>query len=298
MPSLSLPQLPAPVFVVAGKQKTLAEPITVTGIGVHSNHQSTVTIEPMSANSGFHIASHNTEMEKITASQLESTPMCTSLKLRNGHRVSMVEHLLAALAGSGIFNAAIRVMGTELPILDGSAGPWVDGLLQAGIVELAEPQRALCLPELEVRDQNSFLRCAPSEKTGLEITASFGVPHSGFGTHQTTFQLQRPQLFQQQLAPARTFGFLKDWEQLKQQNRALGASLENTIVFTPAGLHPSQRLRFEQEPLRHKIVDVLGDLAIVGIPLHGKIETHQPSHRCNQRLALLLDHWVQHHNCP
>ena len=295
MPLPSPLQLPAPIFVTAGKQKTLAKPITVTGVGVHSNQQSTVTIEPMSANSGFHIASHLHPFEKLNAEQLEDIPMCTALRLSCGHRVSMVEHLLAALAGMGVFNAAIRVLGTELPILDGSASPWVERLTQAGIVELAEPQKGLCLPALELQDGNSSIYCTPSTESGLQITASVEIAHSGFGSHRATFLLQKPQTFQQQLAPARTFGFLEDWERLKQQNRARGASLENTIVFTASGLHPAQQLRLDQEPLRHKIIDIIGDLAIVGYPICGIVEAHQPSHRCNQRLVALLDRWVRHH---
>ena len=97
---------------------------------------------------GFHIASYQHPMEKLTAEQLEDIPMCTALRLSSGHRVSMVEHLLAALAGMGIFNAAIHVLGAELPILDGSASPWVEKIKQAGIVELADPQKALRLPLL------------------------------------------------------------------------------------------------------------------------------------------------------
>ena len=234
-------------------------------------------------------------MEKITAEHLEDIPMCTALRLSSGHRVSMVEHLLAALAGVGVFNAAIRVLGAELPILDGSASPWVEKINQAGIVELAAPQKSLCLPALELQDGKSSIQCTPNTDSELQITASVEIAHSGFGSHRATFLLHNPQIFQQQLAPARTFGFLKDWQQLKQQNRARGASLENTVVFTPAGLHPDQKLRFDQEPLRHKIIDIIGDLATVGYPICGRVDAHQPSHRCNQRLAALLDRWVRHH---
>ena len=205
-------------------------------------------------------------------------------------RVSTVEHLLAALSATGVDNATVETDGEELPILDGSASGWLALLERAGQVMTASPRRTLCVrKEVEVVWGERRISASPADSFCFRCEIDFD--HPLIGRQVLEVPEFNPDVFKEELAGARTFGFEKDAERLHQAGLARGASLENTIVLSDDGLLNEEGLRWPDEFVRHKALDLIGDLALLGAPLRGRVEVQRGGHALHHALleALLAD---------
>ena len=243
---------------------TLAGSVEYDGIGLHTGERSKVRLGP-SLQQGFWLGwidEPKRPLIRLHPAYVAATMLCTSLRI--GHRhLYTVEHLLAALAGCGVTHAEIRVQGSEIPLLDGSALPWVEAIANIGLQQLG-PRSKLNLPKLPytLRRDQSFVVMLPSEQ--LQLSAAVDFPQAAIGQQFISFDLT-PQLFVDEIAPARTFGFREQIEQLKSADLIKGGALDNALVCDGSRwLNPP--LRFADEPVRHKLLDLLGDLALVGLP--------------------------------
>jgi UDP-3-O-[3-hydroxymyristoyl] N-acetylglucosamine deacetylase len=211
---------------------------------------------------------------------------------RNGATVETVEHLLAALVSVGVDNIYIDLTHNEVPIMDGSSAPFLYLVQEAGVKRLASPRRYLkILRPVQIANGDKRIAIYPSDHFKVSYTISFDHP---LLRHQSRTERITEQSFAESIAPARTFGFLKEVEMLRQNGLALGGSLENAIVIGDAGV--LNALRFEDEFVRHKILDVIGDLALVGHPIVGHVVAHRAGHALHTALAARLleerDAWV------
>jgi UDP-3-O-[3-hydroxymyristoyl] N-acetylglucosamine deacetylase len=208
--------------------------------------------------------------------QLATTLVKGSIKLQT------VEHLLSALMGLEIEHLRIEVDGEELPILDGSARPWVDAILAAGIAELPGRRRFIrILRPIEVRQGEKWIRVSPHEGLRIRYTIDFDHPAIGRQARELTLT---PLKFRQEVGAARTFCLSSEVEWMQKNGLALGGSLDNAVVFGPEG-PLNDALRFEDEAVRHKILDLVGDLALLGAPLLGLVEAHAAGHALHAQLA-------------
>lgn len=258
-------------------QKTLARPVTVSGIGLHRGEPVILTVFPAAANTGIRFVREDLPgrpMVPAHYSRVLSTARATTLG--EGEAVfSTVEHLLAALHGVGVDNALVQVEGPELPILDGSALPFTELILEAGLRSLPWPRTYLMVQRpVELRENGSWMRVSPGR---LSITYSIDFPHPLIRRQRYSVSLASD-TFRREIAPARTFGFLKEVQYLQSQGLALGGSLDNALVLDDSGLLNPGGLRFPEEFVRHKILDAVGDLALLGLPLVGRVEVSRGSH--------------------
>ncbi len=266
---------------------TLGGSVLRGGVGLHTGQESTVKLFP-SEKAGFHVSFSDLNQEPITlnVNQVLDSRLCTTLSFGDRH-LSTVEHLLAALAGYGLSHVNIEVSGEEIPLLDGSAMGWVDAIKEAGIVSATTPR--LAPPEIHkplvLNQGNSVITATPSDK--FKLVGIIDFPYPSIGRQMFIAELT-PSLFVRELAPARTFGFVDQIEQLKGAGLIKGGSLENSLVCDSEGwLNPP--LRFEDEPIRHKILDLIGDLALVGFP-KAQVLVYRGSHSLHTDLALALLH--------
>ncbi len=201
-------------------------------------------------------------------------------------KVATVEHLLAALLAEGIDNAVIEVSGEEVPVLDGSAAPWVEQIRAAGRVDQAAPRRTLVITApVEVTDGDRTARLLPCD--GLEVSATIIFDHPTIGTQQLDLHLQNG-TFGHELAWARTFGFLAEVEAMHRMGLALGGGLDNAVVYDGTGVVNPDGLRSPDEAVRHKLLDMVGDLALAGVAVQGRFEAIRPGHALNQALVAAL----------
>jgi UDP-3-O-[3-hydroxymyristoyl] N-acetylglucosamine deacetylase len=264
------------------RQTTLRAPVCVSGVGMHSGAESRVTIHPAPAGAGVQFFSGAVRIP-ARAAFVVSTARCTSLG-RGEARIDTVEHLLSALYGLGVDNAEIVVEGPEIPILDGSALPWVGALLGAGIKEMLAEGRApgLSAPVV-LRDGDSWLVAAPAGSFSVTCVTQFD--HPLLGTQAATFSAD-PARYAAEIAPARTFGFAAEVEALRKAGLARGGSLDNALIVY--GDHFSDALRVPDECLRHKALDLLGDLSLAGGRIHAAVTAIKPGHRINTAFAAML----------
>jgi UDP-3-O-[3-hydroxymyristoyl] N-acetylglucosamine deacetylase len=209
-------------------------------------------------------------------------PQQLQTALMNGEaNVETVEHLLAALRSMGVDNVCVELNHPEVPIMDGSSAPWVYLIQDAGVKELSAPRKMIqVLRQIQVQQGDKRMALFPADRFKVTYTISFD--HPLLRHQQKTLDLDE-QVFVDEIAPARTFGFLKEVEMLRQRGLALGGSLENAIVLGETGvLNP---LRFEDEFVRHKILDVVGDLALVGYPILGHLVVHRGGHALHTAFA-------------
>jgi len=203
---------------------------------------------------------------------------------RAGASVATVEHLLSALAGVGVDDVLVDLDGPEVPIMDGSSAPFVDLLIEAGIRGQGSPRRYIKILEpIEVQSRDKWLRLAPADERSIEYTIAFDHPQL---RHQSKAYRLSPESFVVEIAPARTFGFLRDVDLLRENGLAKGGTLDNAIVFGPQG--PLQPLRFSDECVRHKILDAIGDLAMAGMPVLGALTAYRAGHALHAALVQRL----------
>ena len=268
-------------------QKTLAQPLSFSGIGLHSGRRVEVTLYPASANQGLRfIRADLPGRPQIRAhySRVVDTTRATSLG-ENGATLATVEHLLAALGGLGVDNALIEVDGPEMPIMDGSAAPFSRFIAAAGLRALAWPRAYLMVREtVELRQGDQWMRVRPGVP---RITYTIDFDHPLIRRQRYTVPL-RAETFQSEIAPARTFGFLKEVQYLQSRGLALGASLDNAVALDDLSVVNPGGFRFPEECVRHKILDAVGDLTLLGLPLLGHLEVGKGSHELHYSFIKLL----------
>lgn len=259
-------------------QQTIRKKIACQGIGIHSGQPVRLLLRPAPANTGIVFIRQDlpgTPAIPARASRILASTLATTIGTPEAF-VATVEHLLAALAGLGVDNIYIEIDGPEVPILDGSAAPFVALLQQAGIKPLRWPRAFFQLRQpVEVRDGDKWLRVEPAPTPSYTYTIEFD--HPVIGRQEFTVSGQ-PQVFVKELAPARTFGFLRDVARLQEQGQARGGSLANAVVLDDQGVLNPEGLRFADEFVRHKLVDLIGDLALLGWPLLGRVQVYKGSH--------------------
>lgn len=258
-------------------QKTLARPVTFTGIGLHRGRPATMIVFPAAASTGIRFVREDLPNQpQVPAHHTCVLDTSRATTLGEGNAVfSTVEHLLAALRGVGVDNALIQVEGPEIPIMDGSAAPFTELLLEAGLRPLPYPRAYLVIQRsIEYRENDQWMRVTPGQP---RITYSIDFPHPLIKRQRYSIALNTPE-FRREIAPARTFGFLKEVEHLHSQGLALGGSLDNALVLSDSGVLNPGGLRFPEEFVRHKILDAVGDLALLGMPLLGRVEVSRGSH--------------------
>lgn len=275
-------------------QTTLAREIAVKGVGVHAGIEATLTLKPAPADTGIvfvrSFADQPARKAQVTRQSVQATDLATVLGDRSGILVSTVEHALAALSGLGVDNAILAIDGPEVPILDGSAAPFVQAIDEAGIVKAGGRRRFLkVLKPVRVENGASFGELLPYD-AGFRMEVEIDFAHSGIGRQRFAANLS-PAVFRRELAAARTFGFLKDVERLRAAGYARGASLDNTVCLADEGVLNPEGLRFSDEFVRHKAMDAVGDLALAGLPLLARFRSYRGGHKLNFQMvdALLSD---------
>ena len=264
---------------------TLAHEVCLAGKGLHTGMTTQVTLAPRECG-GFAMGRSPGAMVSLDPSQVVASRLCTRLQLPTGV-VDTVEHLLAALAGVGISDVLILVDGPEIPVLDGSALPWVEAIGTAGLQRLGTRHGGVNVTSvLHVQQADGYVLAMPYK--GLRLSAAVSYASTAIG--QQFYELElNPATFVAQVAPARTFGFAEQVETLRAAGLIKGGSLKTALVCDRNHwLNPP--LRFANEPVRHKLLDLIGDLALVGLP-QGHISAYRASHALHTRLAAkLMDH--------
>ena len=266
-------------------RRTLRREVACTGIGLHCGRPVRLRLVPAPAEHGIRFVRTDVGVEiKATLAHIGSQDHATTLQL-DGVSIGTVEHLLGALAGLGIDDVRVEVDGPEVPVLDGSAAPFVILLHEAGLRPLAVPRQLLRVKApVEVVHGTKSARLVPSEHFEVSYTIGFDHP---LLRHQALSLRVTPRSFTDQIAPARTFGFLREVELLRKSGLALGGSLENAVVIGETGVL-NNKLRFEDEFVRHKILDAIGDLALVGHPIIGRFEATRAGHALHAAVATKL----------
>jgi UDP-3-O-[3-hydroxymyristoyl] N-acetylglucosamine deacetylase len=265
-----------------GYQKTLGASVSLSGIGVHSGKQVTIRFNPADADTGIVFVPKGSEAgsRRIPAlvSEVGSTALCTVLG--RGPRVATVEHVMAALYGLGIDNALVEIDGEEAPVMDGSAAPFVEALDQAGIECLDTKRRYIrVLKPVRVESGSSWAEFRPYRGTRFEVEIDF---ESGAVGRQALAIDLDSDAFRRDVSRARTFGFMRDVEKLWASGYALGSSLENTVVIGDDDrVINLEGLRYEDEFVRHKTLDAIGDLALAGARFLGCFRSYKGGHKLN-----------------
>ncbi len=279
----------------AGRQTTLREPARITGIGVHSGSPVTVIIHPAEPDTGivFLRCGANGQNDRELPANfrfVSATEFATVLGDATGPAVCTTEHVLAALYGSGVDNAVVEVDGPEVPIMDGSAAPFVDAIDRAGVAATSAPRRYIkVLKPVRVNADGCYGELRPHAR-GLRLETEIEFDHPMIGRQKLTLDV-KPNVFRSELARARTFGFMRDVTKLWSAGYALGASFENTVVIAEDRILNAEGVRFSDEFVRHKAVDALGDLALAGAPLLGAYRSVRGGHKLNHAVvsALMAD---------
>ena len=270
------------------KQHTLGCEVCGEGIGLHSGARVTMRLKPARSNYGIRFRRMDMASRPYISAhqhQVSDTLLATSLGC-DGASVSTVEHLMAAFLGSSIDNVLVELNGPEVPIFDGSATPYLKLLQRAGIQEQQAPRQCLKIQRpLLVQDGDAYIKAIPADSFGVRYVIDF--PHPLVGRQEFTWNFSES-AFAGEIAKARTFGFLKDVQKLKRMGMARGGSLDNAIVFDDHGLLNRDGFRYADECVRHKILDFLGDLALVGMPLVGHFEAYKAGHALHNRFLRQL----------
>jgi UDP-3-O-[3-hydroxymyristoyl] N-acetylglucosamine deacetylase len=275
------------------KQRTLKSLVRTTGVGLHSGTKVTLVLRPAAPGTGinFHRVDLNPVVDiKADPFAVGDTRMASCLE-KDGAKLGTVEHLMSALAGLGIDNVHVDVDAEEIPILDGSAAPFVFLLQSAGIEEQNAPKRFMRVKKVvEVKDGDKWARLSPYDGFRLEFSIQFN--HPAVDKSGTSVAVDfADQSYIRNIARARTFGFTQDVEAMQAQGLALGGSLENAIVMDEYRVLNADGLRVPDEFVRHKVLDAVGDLYLVGAPLLATFSAHKSGHALNNKLlrALLAD---------
>lgn len=264
-------------------QHTVRRSVSCTGIGLHSGRKVTLSLQPATADSGIRFRRADLDGVEIpaTVDNVDRLHYATGLS-RNAETVRTVEHLLSALAGLGVDNVVVELNQPEVPIMDGSAASFVYLLHEAGLRRLTAPRRYLkVFRPVSLSRGDKRIALYPSDHFKVTYSISFDHP---LLRHMSRTLTVTETSYVDEIAPARTFGFLKEVEMLRRKGLALGGSLDNAVVLGDTGVL-NHRLRFEDEFVRHKILDAIGDLALVGHPVIGHLVAHRGGHELHTAFA-------------
>ena len=272
------------------KQRTPKKVIQATGVGLHSGDKVLLTLRPAPINTGIVFRRTDlTPVVEIPASyeHVSDTMLCTSLQ-HQGAKVATVEHLLSALAGLGIDNAYVDVNAAEIPIMDGSAAPFVFLIQSAGIREQSAAKRFIrILKPIRVEENGKYVQFIPYN--GYKVSFTIGFDHPVFNDKpQTAVFYFSSTAYIKQVCRARTFGFLSDYEKLRECDLAKGGSLDNAVVVDNYRVLNEDGLRFDDEFVKHKVLDAIGDLYLLGSSLIGAFEGYKSGHELNNKLLRAL----------
>jgi UDP-3-O-[3-hydroxymyristoyl] N-acetylglucosamine deacetylase len=276
------------------REQTLAAPIEFSGAGLHTGEHATLRVLPAPAGKGIifrRVDLDNFELRADVGS-VERVAYATTLMSR-GVWISTVEHLLSALYVLGVDNAYVELDNFEVPILDGSALPYTEAIQRAGVVQLSAPRHYMRITQpFVLEEKGKTLAIYPSDTFSVEYEIGFSHPLIGYQKLEVE---GTPETYCSQIAPARTFGFLHEVEALQASGLVRGGSLENAIVLTETGMLNETSLRYPDEFVRHKILDLLGDFALIGQPVLGRLVANRAGHALHTRfVAELLEstsHW-------
>ncbi len=265
------------------KQLTIKKKIEGVGIGLHKGEPIPFSFHPLEANSGivFYRTDTRTYIE-ATPENVVNTLMATVIA-KEGNEISTIEHMLSAIYAFGIDNILIKIGASEVPVMDGSSASFCMMLNEVGVVEQNAFKKVMVITkEVEVRDGEKFSKISPDNNSEFLFSVDFNHPAIGFQKFNFNFSKKS---YLEQISRARTFGFLKDVQMLRARNLALGASLDNAIVLDDKKIINEEGLRFGNEFVRHKILDAIGDLTLLGMPYIGKYESFAGSHHLNHLLT-------------
>ena len=272
------------------RQRTLKNIIRATGVGLHSGEKVFLTLRPAPVDAG--IVFRRVDLDPVLelparADLVTETVLCTGLS-REGGKVMTVEHLLSALAGLGIDNCYIELSAAEVPIMDGSAGPFVFLLQSAGVAEQDAPKKFIRITRpVEVRDGDKVARFEPYDGFRLGFTVVFNHPAIPAAQSRAEVEFSTANYIKE-VSRARTFGFMRDLEYMRERNLGLGGSMDNAIVLDEFRVLNEDGLRYADEFVRHKILDAVGDLYLAGHAIIGAYEGHKSGHALNNKLVRAL----------
>jgi len=266
------------------KQRTLKKEVECTGIGLHSGEKSTIVLKPAPPNTGIQFCRTDLPARPTVRAQFDQvadTMLATTIGL-NGCKIGTIEHLMAAFYGLGVDNAHIEVDGPEVPIMDGSSAPFVYLIDSAGIREQKAAKKFLVIKKrFELKDGNRSVSITPSKELKISYLIDFDHPLVRRQEYRLRFSGRE---FVREISTARTFGFLKDIQMLKDNGLARGGSLDNAIVLDDFKILNEDGLRFKDEFVRHKILDFIGDLSIIGHPVIGHFVVKKSGHFLNHQM--------------
>ena len=272
------------------KQRTLKNTVRATGVGIHTGQKVYITLKPAPIDTG--IVFSRTDFEKsvnlqANANLVGDTSMSTTL-IKNGVRVSTVEHLMAAFSGMGIDNCIVELSASEVPIMDGSAGPFVFLIQSAGIELQSKAKKFIkVIKPVEVKHDGKIARFEPFNGYKLKFEIEFN--HPAFSDHTKSKEINlSTNAFVKEISRARTFGFMRDIEMLRDNNLAMGGSMDNAIVLDDYRVLNQDGLRYEDEFVKHKILDAIGDIYQLGHPIIGSFYGYKSGHALNNQLARAL----------
>ncbi|TWI14177.1 UDP-3-O-acyl-N-acetylglucosamine deacetylase [Aerolutibacter ruishenii] len=272
------------------RQRTLKNVIRATGVGLHSGEKVFLTLRPAAVDTG--LVFRRVDLEPVVeiparADLVTETTLCTGLS-RGPAKIQTVEHLLSAMAGLGIDNAYIDLSAPEVPIMDGSAGPFVFLLQSAGITEQDAPKRFIRITRpVEVRDGDKIARFEPHDGFRIGFTVRFDHPAIPASQSRAEIEFSTAS-YVKEVSRARTFGFMRDLEYMRERNLGLGGSMDNAIVLDEFRVLNDDGLRYADEFVRHKILDAVGDLYLAGHPIIGAYEGYKSGHALNNKLVRAL----------
>ncbi|WP_197715621.1 UDP-3-O-acyl-N-acetylglucosamine deacetylase [Aquitalea magnusonii] len=272
-------------------QRTLKQAISATGVGLHSGERVKLTLLPAAPDTG--IVFRRTDLPepvevKVEPALVNDTRLSSTLVTDTGVRVGTIEHLMSAFAGFGIDNLVVEVTAAEIPIMDGSAAPFIYLLQSAGVVEQSVPKRFIRVKQpLEIIEGDKWVRLEPLD--GFKITLSIEFNHPAFNLAPQKVEIDfANSSYLDEISRARTFGFMHEVEYMRQHGLGLGGSLDNAIVIDDEYVLNPEGLRFPDEFVRHKILDAIGDLYIIGHPLIAAFSGHKSGHAMNNKLLRKL----------
>jgi UDP-3-O-[3-hydroxymyristoyl] N-acetylglucosamine deacetylase len=266
------------------QQTTLRAPVTLSGYGVHSGDEVRVVLHPAEANHGIvflrtGLSGGRDRLIDARHVAVSATELCTVIGERETGAVATVEHLMSALYGLGVDNVLVEIDGVEVPILDGSAEPYIQAIDQVGLALCSAPLRYLkVLKPIRASQGKAFAELRPDDGFRLDVEIDFGDMVIGRQRRALTMSTM---VYRREVARARTFGFMRDVERLWKAGFALGASLENTVAVGDEDVINPEGLRYPDEFVRHKMLDAIGDLALAGMPLLGAYRSYCGGHRLN-----------------
>jgi UDP-3-O-[3-hydroxymyristoyl] N-acetylglucosamine deacetylase len=271
-------------------QRTLKNSVQATGVGLHTGERVNLTLSPAPANSG--IVFRRVDVVPVVviraeAHAVQDTRLSTCLEV-NGTRIATIEHLMSAFAGLGVDNAFVDLTSAEVPIMDGSAGTFIFLLQSAGIIEQSAAKKFIRIKKIiEIRDGDKWVRFEPFNGYKLNFTINFSHPVFATTKQHVTIDLGEHSYIKE-VSRARTFGFMHDVENMRAQGLALGGNLDNAIVMDEYRVINPDGLRFEDEFVKHKILDAIGDLYLLGHPLIGAFSGYKSGHALNNTLLRTL----------